>query len=365
MIIGINARLLIAGRMEGLARYTWEITRQMILNHPEDQFILFFDRKPDPQFKIAENVTLVKVNPQARHPILFYLWYEWQLPRYVRNYQVDVFFSADNFMSLSLEIPTALVVHDLAFDVHPEFIGNTVRRYYHKFMPKFIAKADHLFTVSNYIKEEIVRNYKVRPQSIDTTYNALPKRNVGGQLTSTVDFDYFVCVSSIHPRKNQAILIEAFDRFKRESGSDFKLMIIGRVAWDYPEYKKALSSTIYRDDIIHKANVSDEQIDHYIGSSKGLVYPSIYEGFGIPILEGFANGVPVITSNVTSMPEVAGDAALLVNPYSSEEIATAFKTITNQDVAQDLISKGKERLRSFSWKTSADIIYDRLSILSA
>lgn len=357
MVVGVNARLLIPDRIEGLARFTWETTKSMILAHPDDQFILFFDRKPDQQFIDFPNVTGVTIHPQARHPILYKIWFEWMLPRYVKKHKVDVFYSADNFMSLGLSIPTLLVLHDLAFDRYPEYIGKTARTFYHKYIPKYIARANHLCTVSEYIKDEIVANYDVDPQNIDVTYNALPQR-VSKPSKRMIEGKYFVCVSSIHPRKNQARLIQAFDKYRSEHKESVeKLVLIGRRSGVYSAFDKALESSQWRTDIILLHDISDDVIESYMRHAEALVYPSIYEGFGIPILEGFAANVPVITSDSSSMSEVAGGAAILITPTSVDSMASGLASVMDKEYANRLVKLGVERLQDFDWDASARVAY--------
>jgi len=165
-------------------------------------------------------------------------------------------------------------------------------------------------------------------------------------------------IKNIHPRKNIANLIKAFDLFKSKTDNNYHLAIIGRPAWKTEEYYKALDTSPYRNYIVTK-QLKREDLPEVIGSSDAMFYVSLFEGFGIPILEGFEAGIPVVTSNTSSMPEVANDAAILVNPKSIESIANAMKEISeSKTLRQSLIKKGFERLKNFSWDKSAAKTYE-------
>ena len=140
---------------EGIGRYTYEISKNLVLSHPEHEFYFFFDRPYDERYVFAKNVHPVVIRPAARHAILFCLWFELQVPKYLKKYGIDIFFSTDNFLSLHTDCITILTIHDLAYLHIPETIPFSSRLYYQYFMPKFLKKADYLLPVSNAVKEDI------------------------------------------------------------------------------------------------------------------------------------------------------------------------------------------------------------------
>ncbi len=369
MKIAINARELLKGRMEGIGRYIFETTRRMVLDHPEDEFYFFFDRAYDPSFIFADNVKPIVVHPQARHPILWYLWFEWGVPYYLKKHNIDVFYSGDTYVSMKTSVPTLIVCHDIAYKHYPNHLRASHKKYYQNNFPKFHKKADHIVAVSNFTKQDIVSTYDIEPDKVTIGYNATPKgfkpleedekKKIKGELTK--GNPYFIYVGSLHPRKNVVNLIKAFDIFKKEQGTDHKLVLVGRMAWKNEELKKTYETTTHRDDIIFTGHISNEQLPRYLAAAEALTYVSVFEGFGIPILEGMSSGTPVITSNVSSMPEVAGDAALLIDPHDPSSIANGMQeVISNTQLREDMISKGFERTKEFSWKKTADHIYEEL-----
>lgn len=372
MKIAVNARELLKGRMEGIGRYIFETTKRMVLDHPEDEFYFFFDRAYDPSFIFADNVKPLVLHPQARHPILWYLWFEWSVPYYLKKYDIDVFYSGDTYASMKTSVPTLIVCHDIAYKHYPDHIRVSHKRYYQNNFPKFHKKADHIVAVSNFTKQDIVKTYDIEPSKVTIGYNATPngfsplsedqKRQIREELAE--GNPYFIYVGSLHPRKNVVNLIKAFDIFKTDHGTKHKLVLVGRMAWKNEELKKTYETTTHRDDIILTGHISNEQLPRYLAAAEALTYVSVFEGFGIPILEGMSSGTPVITSNVSSMPEVARDAALLIDPHDPLSIASGMHNIISDDqLRQDLIAKGLKRAKAFSWKNTADHIYAELEMI--
>ncbi|MDF1696535.1 MAG: glycosyltransferase family 1 protein [Saprospiraceae bacterium] len=369
MKIAVNARELLKGRMEGIGRYIFETTRRMVLDHPEDEFYFFFDRAYDSSFIFADNVFPVVVHPQARHPILWYLWFEWVVPYYLKKYNIDVFYSGDTYASMKTLVPTLIVCHDIAYKHYPNHLRQSHKKYYQNNFPKFHKKAEHIVAVSSFTKNDIIDTYAISPEKVSIGYNATPqgftpldsstKEKIREDLTEGKP--YFIYVGSLHPRKNVVNLIKAFDHFKKKYKTDHKLVLVGRMAWKNEELKKTYETTAHRDAILFTGHISNAQLPQYLAAADALTYVSVFEGFGIPILEGMSSGTPVITSNVSSMPEVAGDAALLIDPHNPISIAEGmFEITSNPDLREKLIEKGMERAKEFSWKKTADHIYTQL-----
>jgi len=368
MKIVVNTRLLLESRMEGIARYNYESLKRMVLAHPEDEFYFLFDRPFDDVFLFAANVKPVQLFPPTRHPILLTYWLEWAVYRFMKNTKPDVFFSGDTYMSLRSKIPTVLVCHDLAYLHYPKHIPLDHRLHYRYFFPRYHKKAAAIIAVSQYTRLDIMRQYNISPRKITVAHNAPnghfypvsheEKEKVRQELTG--GRPYFVYLGSIHPRKNLENLILGFSHFRNRTGSNHCLLIIGRPAWNTEGFFKTLSASPYRDDILHR-QFKRSDLPRYIGSAVALCYVSLFEGFGIPILEGFEASVPVITSDISSMPEVAGDAALLANPEDPVSIGDRMaELILEEGLSDKCIAMGNERLKAFSWEQTAGIIYDKL-----
>jgi glycosyltransferase involved in cell wall biosynthesis len=370
MRIAVNARFLLPGKLEGLGWYTHEIARRMVPAHPEDEFIFFFDRPFDPAFVYADNVTPVVLFPPARHPLLWYAWFEWSLAHALKRYQPDVFFSPDAYLSLRSQVPTVMTVHDVLPLQHPEQVPWGPRNYYQYFLPKYIRRAESVVTVSEYTRNSILEKVPVAPEKVVVVHNGcregfqpLPlemQRAVRERYTAGAP--YFFYNGSIHPRKNVDRLIRAFDRFKSETGSAVQLVIAGRMAWQTGPVQEALEQSPYRMDIRSTGYLPEKELQHLMASALAFVYVSLGEGFGLPVLEAMYCDTPVICSNTTALPEVAGDAALLVDPLSITEISDALKKIYSDEKFRSfLISKSKIQREKFSWSGAAKAVYEILS----
>ncbi len=359
MRIAVNTRFLLKNKLEGIGRFTYETMQRLAVAHPEHEFIFLFDRAFDASFVFSKNVTPVVLFPQARHPILFIWWFEWSVVRALKKYQADVFISPDNFLSLRTKVSTVLVVHDIAF-VHFKDGDKWINKvYYRYFMPRFLKKAHHILTVSEFTKQDIVEHFKIEKDKITVCYNGCREGFYPNQI---LDFksDYFIYMGAVHPRKNVHHLIEAFDIFKKQHNSPLKLMICGRFAWQTGAVKSAYDAAEYKSDIIFKGYVTDEEAVSLMQNALGLVYVSNFEGFGIPLLEAMHCDIPIVTSNISSMPEVVGDAAILVNPESVEEIAGALSKLAfNDGLRQVLIEKGRIQRTKFSWEKTAQVLFNK------
>lgn len=364
--IAVNTRLLIKNKLEGIGWFTYESLKRMAASHPEHDFIFIFDRAYNSEFIFSNNVTPVVVGPQARHPVLFYIWFEFSLPRILKKINADLFISPDAYLSLKTKIPTLLVIHDLNFEHYPELVPFFARKHYQHFTPKFAKKADRIATVSNFSKNDIVKQYHIDPEKIDVVFNGANliykpvseefKRETKKQFTA--GNDYFVFIGALNPRKNLPNLFRAFDIFKEKDEKNIKLVLVGEKMWWNKEIKAAYDNMKFQNDVVFTGRLNPESLKNVTGSAIALTYVSYFEGFGIPIIEAFRTEIPVITSNVTSMPEIAGDAALLVDPFNPQKIADAmFKINSDKKLREVMIEKGKIQSQLFSWDKTAENLW--------
>lgn len=368
MRIAVNTRFLLTGKLEGIGWYTYEVMKRMVEDHPEDEFFFIFDRAYDPKYIFADNVKGIVVGPPSRHPVLWYLWFEWSLPSILQKLNVDVFFSPDGYCSLKTNVPTLMTMHDLAYLHYPEQVSFIVRKFYQYFVPRYLKKAQLIATVSHYVKSDIVNNLDISEEKIVVAQNGCRQdfkpisqaRQVQIRNNYTNGKEYFLYYGAIHPRKNVLKTIEAFEKFKAISEADIYLVLAGRMAWHTTEIEDKLKNSVYKNDILHIGYIAEELSD-LVASAKAVIYISYFEGFGLPVLEAMASGVPVITSNISSLPEVAGDAAILVDPNNIYETADAMSQIYyNKAITDSLISKGLKRANEFSWENTSRLVYNTL-----
>ena len=359
MRIAINTRFLLSKKMEGFGWFTYEVVKRIVEKHPEHEFIFFFDRAFDPGFIFAENVRGVVLSPPARHPILFRIWFNISVTRALKKHKADLFFSPDGYLSLKTSVPQVAVIHDLNFEHYPKDLPRSARDYLANYFPKFAQKATHIITVSEFSKQDIVQTYGVAPGKITVAHNgasdvfrpipAAEKNIVRDQFTKGEE--YFVFVGAIHPRKNVARLLEAFLAFKKETSSKTKLLIVGENLWR----SKKMQHLPTHDDVVLIGHQPLQMLAKIVASAKAMVFISYFEGFGIPLVEAMKAGCPVLSGNLTSLPEVAGDAVLYCDPFDITSIRKGLERIdSDEELRAGLIEKGKMRGNFFSWDASAE-----------
>jgi glycosyltransferase involved in cell wall biosynthesis len=372
MKIAVNTRFLLSGKLEGIGIYTQEIFKRVVQLMPEHEFFFLFDRAYSSAFIFEKNVTPIVVHPPARHPFLWYLWFEQSVPKVLKENNIDVFFSPDGFASLNTSVPQIITIHDLGFEHFPEHVPFLVRKFYRYFTPKHCEKATKILAVSAYTKQDIISIYNIETKKIEVVYNGFDTHLAslkGGtqpvQAERLVPFrgfrgePYFIFVGAVHPRKNVLGLLKAFEQFKTSYSHAHQLVIVGRKAWMNKELEDFYEKMQFKKEVIWIEKIERADLIQLMQQSFGLVYPSLFEGFGIPIIEAMSLGIPVICSNVSAMPEVAGNAALLVRPDNTIEIAAAMNELIINDVLRnDLIAKGKIRATYFDWNTSAEKVVD-------
>jgi len=367
--IAVNTRLLLKGKLQGIGWFEYETLKRMTIQHPEHQFYFIFDRKYNSEFIFSENITPIILAPQARHPLLYYLWFDYSVTWMLKKLQADLFFSPDGYLSLRTPVKSLPVIHDLSFEHYPQNQPVAERIYNRNFFPKFAHKASRIATVSAFSKNDIVEHYAISPDKIDVVYSAAKevfypvseseKQNIRNQFSGGKP--YFIFVGALLPRKNLKHLFMAFDSFKKNHSSEVKLVIVGAKKWWSGEIEDSYHQMQYKEDVIFTGHLTNGELNRAIASALAVTFVSNFEGFGVPIQEGFFCEVPVITSNVSSMPEVAGDAALLVNPFSVDSIAQAMIRVNDDEkLCRELIERGKLKRLEFTWQRTADLLWNSI-----
>ncbi|MDR1757630.1 MAG: glycosyltransferase family 4 protein [Bacteroidales bacterium] len=362
MNIAVNTRLLLADKLEGIGWFAYETLKRITRAHPEHRFYFIFDRPYDTRFIFDNNVVPTVVYPPTRHPYLMDIYFEYTLPAKLERLSPDLFLSPDGWLPLKGDFPKVNVIHDLNFEHHPEWLKKSYRKYYLTHFPCFAKGADRLATVSEFSKQDIANQYGIALDKIDVVYNGIhdayfPKTEIEKQKTLqqyTGGYPFFIFVGAIHKRKNLDHIFRAFDILKKTDTHGIKLVVVGEKKWWKGDIAKAYANMQYARDVIFTGHQSPDVLSHLLSASIALLYPSLFEGFGIPIIEAYQAETAVITSHTSAMPEVAGKAALLVDPYSPEDIARAMKQIsTDNNLRQECIQQGKIERTRFSWDFTA------------
>lgn len=371
MKVAVNTRLLIPGKLEGIGRFSHEILKRLTTEHPEVEFHFIFDREPDPQFKYASNVYLHKCFPPTRHSILMIWYFEWNLPSLLKKIGADLYFSPDGWLSLRSDFPSLQVVHDLNFYHQPENLPFQWRLYYNYFFPKFCKKADKILTVSEFSAQDICSAYGVPRGKVDVLCNSTSGKFSPATEDEILHFrqkyshgkPYFLFVGLLHKRKNPEGILRAFEQFSQQNPG-YILIMSGERKWWPEELENIYKEMNFREQVIFTGRVDEDTLTEIYQGAFALLYPSYFEGFGIPILESFESGIPVITSETSSMPEVGGDACLYVNPNSPGSISQKMiELCSDETLRKTLIMKGHNRSKQFTWEKSVAIVWNSIENL--
>ncbi len=366
MVIVVNTRLLVPDRLDGIGRFTFETLQRITQAQPNSHFVFLFDRKIHEDFIFSENITPVKLFPPARRPWLFNAWLNYSVAGVLRDLQPALFLSPDGFLPLKGKTPCLPVIHDLNFEHYPEDLPVNIKNWYKKKFPLFANRATRIATVSAFSKNDIASKYNIEKNKIDVVYNGAAH---GFQPLTEVQIletrkkitggaPYFLYIGALHPRKNLERLVRAYGEFRRKNDSQTKLVIAGENYWKYSGLQNAIDSVPNKNEIIFTGRLPETELYLLTGAALALTYVPYFEGFGIPIIEAMACDIPVITSNVTAMPEVGGDAVLYVDPFSEESISSALALIDkDESLRNNLIAKAKIQRENFSWDKTAHALW--------
>ncbi len=360
--IALNGRLLVPGKMEGIGRFTLNTLKHLIKLRPEDNFLLVVDRADNALFHLGPNVEVVRIRIPARRPWLMKLWFGRPLSRVLKRWKADVFVSLEGPLAMNMphDFPQLTVIHDLNFEHRPDGLPFFWRRYYQTEFPRFAQLAHVLGTVSDYSRQDLARTYDLDPAQIEVFPNAADvsfkpatsRQRDDARKSLSQGRPYFIFIGSIHPRKNLEGLISAFHAY-REMGGTWDLVVVGVPMWK--NNLSSMSSNVVAH-VHYAGRLNDDALIHALAGAQGLVFVPWFEGFGIPVVEAMASGVPVISSNVTSLPEVCGDAAFaMVAPAHIESIAREMQRLEQHpELAEAASLRGLARAKDFSWASTGE-----------
>lgn len=373
MLIGIEAERANNPQKTGVEHYAKQLILHLAQIDSQNTYVLFLRHKPEGWFfKLPKNFK-IKVIP---FPIF---WTQLRLSWEMLFHPVDVLFIPASALPLIHPRKSVVTIHDVAWKYFPESFTGFMRRFL-EWSTKFaVDSASKIIAVSESTKKDLMKFYNLDPSKINivhhgyesdlcalTSISPQEERKLQsavnpssseergrGEVGDSLPNKYILFLSTLQPRKNLEGLIEAFSDLKKENPEiAHKLVVVGRPGWKFEKILESINK--YKDIVVYLGHVSDEERFSVLKQADLLVLPSFYEGFGMQILEAFEMNVPVTTSNVSSMPEVAGEAAVYFNPKRKDEIKNAIKTILlDRSLSERLREKGRGRLKSFSWEKCA------------
>lgn len=339
-MIVVNARFL-SQEITGVQRYGMEISRAL---KKQNTLIQFVCPKNIIHKSLAEELGAIQIGNMTGH-----LWEQIELPAYLKSKKNPLLINLANTAPILYRNKIS-TIHDVAFEKFPKNYSWRFRLAYKKIIPIIIKSSKKIFTVSEFSKKEICTLYNIPPQSVEVAPNAASSifiRNKGGNLNKK---NYILSTSSLTHQKNFIGLINAFSILQDQ---ECELYLVGSLNGNFAS-KELLNKITSNSRIKFLGRVTDSELVALYSEARAFVFPSFYEGFGIPPLEAQACGCPVICSNTASLPEVCDDSALYFDPYNIKDIAKKIDLLlSDQTISNELIVKGYDNIKRFSWEDSA------------
>ncbi|EKE12128.1 MAG: mannosyltransferase B-like protein [uncultured bacterium] len=373
MRIGIDIRCLTDGKRTGVEEYTINLLENIFELDKKNEYILFLNsyRKSHFDERIFAHFKNVKVKRfHLPNKLLnFCFWYlRWPLADKMLG-GVDIFFMPNiNFIALSKKVKLILTVHDLSYEIFPETFS-VKRRAWHGFInPRALCKrADQIIAVSDSSMADAIEHFNINEQKIQRIHNGVSEemteldRNdpklIEVKERYHLPFNFIFYLGTVEPRKNIPAIVKAFDQLKKLNKPElnkYKLVIAGGMGWKIQDILKAGREAEFTNDIIFTSCITNEDKAAVYTLASLFVYPSFFEGFGIPVLEALRCGVSVITSNTSSLPEVVGSSAIMIDPDNPNELYLAMKEVLlDRKLSEHLELQSPRQAIRFNWRTSA------------
>lgn len=365
MKIGIDARSINLHSGSGIGTYTKNLIKNLISMNSKDEFDLLWTGLNEEEFT-KDNTKLFHIS--GRYSSFYEKEY---IPAIMEHENVNLYHIPQNGIGLSFipGLKTVVTIHDLIPYVMPETVG---KGYLNKFlneMPKIISSVSGILTVSEHSKKDIMKFFPnfpkdkiyVTPLAANKSFKPLIKERCIKYINKHFDISnpFILYVGGFSKRKNVKNLIDCYKEVKKDLNKPYKLVLLGSITDSGPELKQYVKSINLEDDILFLGYVDDYYLPIFYNACEAFVYPSLYEGFGLPPLEAMSCKTPVITSNVTSIPEVTGDSAILIDPNSKFELSNALLSLlNNEETKLSYSEKGYKQSLQFSWRLTSEKTYN-------
>lgn len=354
MRIGINGRFLVAKRT-GVQRAAFNLIRTLVEIDRENEYLIFtgHGQAGRPEWNYP-NVRVIESDLREGESFLNHVWEQFWLPVLAHRHKVDLLHSPANVAPLFYRGKSVVHIHDLCFVVNPQWYSFTFRTVYNFIIPRLARRASRVITCSNNSKNDLLHFCNLPADKVSLVYWAVDDtflQQAPHEVKSDVAElgDFILYVGSLEPRKNINTLIASYVQLRRNNPDlKPKLVLIGGESPLFADVQLRVKD--YVGDIVFKGFIDDETLRAYYARAALVAYPSLYEGFGLPPLEAMASGTPVVTSDGSSLPEVVGDAAFMVDPRSIEQLTSAMvRLLTDRHLRQKLIEAGRRQVERFNW----------------
>ena len=354
-------------QMTGVGKYARCLLKSLAEFDRENHYWLFVKEDQFDQYRPGqENFHIVPQSRILHNRLIRLLWEQIALPVQLLKRKIDLLHSIHYTTPLFSPCKRVITIHDMTFYLFPEKHTLIKRLFFRSIIPAAIKKTNHIFADSKNTRADILKIFNLPTAKIDVVYLVtdpiyrpfdIQSMEMDLEKKYGIRFPFILYVGTLEPRKNVWRLIQAYAQLSAETHLQHRLVIVGKKGWAYKEIFETLSGLDrkIREKIIFTGYVAEKDLPSLYNAAELFVYPSLYEGFGIPPLEAMACGVPVIASNISSLPEVVGDAGLQVNPLDTEAISGAMREVlTNKGLGTELKKKGIQAAKKFSTKRMAE-----------
>ncbi len=377
MRIGVDIRGLITGQRSGIEQYTLKVLERLIKSDSINTYVLFYVAYRDWDNRLqalleeapwakGANVEIKKLQWVNAPLLLHALWKPLDWPKVDKICGgLDVMWQpSPRLLPVSHKCQTVITFHDLVFELFPQFYPLQSRLWQWQMSYPYLARTAHrIIAVSRSTQEDLIRIYKIHPDKITVVYEGVDPvyfEPIDGELLAAlrqkfqVTGDYLYYLGSLEPRKNVVAIIRGLSYLKQQGFVNIKLVVSGGKGWLNEAIFAEVEKLGLKSEVVFTGGVSEIEKNTWLKGAKCFVFPSLYEGFGLPVLEAMAAGCPVITSRISSLPEVVGDTALLIDPEQQNELNIALvKLLSDKSLSADLSKRGRERAKQFTWETAA------------
>jgi glycosyltransferase involved in cell wall biosynthesis len=351
LTVGVNARVLGKPEPTGVGRYASCLLDGLCEQYGDEAEFVLFGLDERPASLDDRDCLRIAAEPAAHSGLRAHFWEQIRLPLALRNYNLDILHTPAGAPPLT-RVPSVATIHDISPIVHPEWFSTKYVALYRLLTAHAVRTTDRIVTVSEFARDEIVARYPVARGKTTPIHNGVTPRNWDGgdPIDALVGRRFLLFVGALNPRKNLRTLIESYRRYRNRADDPVALVLAG------PDREVFSAGDLPRTEGVHTLGfVEDDELTWLYRHATAFVFPSLYEGFGLPILEAMSAGTPVITSNRGAMAEVAGDAARLVDPEAPDSLADAMgRLTTDADERRRLESAGRKRAGGFSWADTAE-----------
>ena len=359
MLVGIDGRGAVWYRGTGIGTYTYQLLKHLKEREERDRYRIFWPGEEYLSLNISDQEDFRQVEAKENY------WEEVFLPKAIAREAIDLYHVPQNGIGLPREkkCQQVVTIHDLIPYVYPETVGRKYLQNFLEEMPRIMEKSDHIITVSECSKRDIqyifdypAEQISVIPEAPEPMYRMLSMAAAKDflKLKYGITGDYILYLGGFGPRKNVRGLILAFALARKEMKSSTKLVLPGRWQKESDPLEHMLSALNISDQVILPGYVAVDHLPYFYRAAKLFVYPSFYEGFGLPPLEAMACGTPVIAANTSSLPEVVGDGASLINPFDTVAMAgEIYRLLNDEEKRCELAEKGRQQVKKYTWAKTA------------